>query len=420
MPKLKFLYFSILELLTVVLIILLLISLTFPIFISLKKNAKSSICKNQLRQIGVLFTSYISDNDGYLPNADKTDRYQLPKGFTNDLDLYANWNGHLLPYLEPNIKSYYKTCAVSIKTGKVMTHNGGGSWFETNSVSESVKVNSRGGPEGGGWDIANNTLHKGGYNELKVFICPETHQNTYDVGVSDSFNGLQIPRISHLSFTYIGFPGLPSTYFANEVFFGADLPIKPPSKSYRIDQINAASKKAFLVEGGLAYAKGSNGEPEYGYFVQFYGDLGTKRINKTDTAGHRMNYVHDTIDRFWLMSSPGLPSTYGLEAYHHELAVQFNVAFEGKAYMIEEGSAGYCIYSLIDPWLTNTESVFDSFLKSKNRPATPPNTYVLYDEPEFHYLTGKMNVLFGDGAVETKGHDWLSINRKFISTQTNE
>ena len=67
MPKLKFVCFSIIELLTVVLIILLLISLTFPIFISLKKNAKSSICKNQLRQIGVLFTSNISDDDGYLP-----------------------------------------------------------------------------------------------------------------------------------------------------------------------------------------------------------------------------------------------------------------------------------------------------------------------------------------------------------------
>ena len=414
------LYFSIIELLTVVLIILLLISLIVPTFSNIKRNAKTVLCKNQLKQLGVLINSYASDNGGYLPNANKTDKYSLPPKFTNDLDLYANWSGHLMPYLNQDFSSLYKTCAVDIKTGNIVTHNGSGWWYQTNNVAESIKANPKSGPEGGGWAIVNGALKDGGYNELKVFICPEIHSNTYDVGVSNSFNGLQIPRISHLSFTYVGFPGIPATYFANELFFGADLPIKPPSNSFRLDQINSISKKAFLVEGGLAYAKGSNGEPEYGYFVQYYGDLGTKRINKIDTAGHRMNYVHDSVESFWLMSSPGIPATYGLEGGYRELAAQFNEAFRGKAYMIEEGY-GYCIYSITDPSLgSGTESIYDKFLVSKGRPATPSNKYVLYDEAEFQYLTGKMNVLFGDGAVQTQGHDWLGSNRTYISTQTNE
>ena len=115
--------FSIIELMTVVLIVLLLMSLTIPIFVNLKLNARTIICKNNLRQMGVLITSYQSNNGSYLPNDESFYRHSdgaacgyvgeckrphipgdipFAGGKTNN-SLYQNWNGHLIPYLEVNL-----------------------------------------------------------------------------------------------------------------------------------------------------------------------------------------------------------------------------------------------------------------------------------------------------------------------------
>ena len=144
--------FSVIEMMTVILVILLLISLTIPIFTKVKMNAKTTLCKSQLRQIGVLITSYVADNRGYLPD----DRFE---DYCGGNDLYENWSGHLLPYLASTFTSY--------------------------TANDNYVVLS-------------DAYEKGGHDELKTFICPEIHNNTYDVNVFNTC-GMKTPRVSKLS-----------------------------------------------------------------------------------------------------------------------------------------------------------------------------------------------------------------------------
>lgn len=401
--------FSIIELMTVVLVILLLLSLLIPTFSKLKMNAKSALCKNQMRQMHVLLTSYMSENNGYLPNDSIKD---IPASPNCNNKLYANWNGHLLPYLDTGITSYHRMTSLSIKDANIYENNGMGWWFLKNaSVIDPVTKSDA------GWNIINETYQKGGYNDLKLFVCPEVHANSYDVGVAIDFNNLKIPRISQLSFTYIGFQGVPTNYFANNKFFGFDQPWRPIVNSLRMDQINSISKKALLIEGGLAYAKGSNGEPEYIYYVDSYGDLAAGGISK-DTGGHRLNYVHDMPETFWVMNGlynwnyfPNMWMSYDAKV---QLAEKFNSAFNGHAIMTPS-NYGSEIISFINP----AEKPFESFFLA-NPPNATLNPFEPFDELEYGYLIGNMNVLFGDGAVLTKDRNWLSSNRTMISQLTQE
>ena len=109
-------FISIVEVMTVVLVILLIISLMIPTFVNLKKNAKSAICKSQLRQIGIMSTNYSSDNGGYLPNDNITD-IELTK--TSNNKLYYGWNGHLLPYFDTGISNYNRRAKLGVINAKV-------------------------------------------------------------------------------------------------------------------------------------------------------------------------------------------------------------------------------------------------------------------------------------------------------------
>lgn len=423
--------FSILELMVVVLVILLLISLTIPSFSKLKMNARSSICKNQLRQIGILFNSYIADNGGYLPNDLSTD---IPKSFVNvsgksvqiNNSFYKNWNGHLLPYLDHGLKNYNRTSKLR-KDGEIYTYDYVYGTFPNKGTIKPVDELD------GGWIVIKDAVYKGGYNNLKLFICPEIHANTFDIGISNTFNGLKLPRINEvthfLGFTdllwdYVTSNGLPTTYIANDVFFGFDGPYMPPQASLRVDQLSNASKKAFLVEGGITWAKDTNGEPSYVYYRMVRGDLTVNGVSKDKTGYHNINYVHDTKEGpFWIMKMgyyDFFPFPDWSPSRKQELADKFNAAFSGNASMLlnatnSYGGDQYTIISYLDP----SEKPFDSFFAA-NTAGAALKPFELYDEPEFHYLTGNMNVLFGDGSVETKDQTWLSKNRAFIAQQTKE
>lgn len=98
--------FSIIELMTVVLVVLLLMTLITPTFIKLKMNARTTICKSQMRQIGTLITSYQTDHGGYFPNDEVID---IPPNniVGGNNGFYANWNGHLMPYIDMNLPDKY-------------------------------------------------------------------------------------------------------------------------------------------------------------------------------------------------------------------------------------------------------------------------------------------------------------------------
>jgi type II secretory pathway pseudopilin PulG len=402
--------FSIIEMMTVVFIILLLMSLLVPTFYNIKKNSRSAICKGQLRQIGVMLTSYSSENGGYLPNDNRSDIVQT---VSSNNQLYYGWNGHLLPYLNSGLDAFDKRSRVAVNNGKVYVDTGGGWWYVKNSSKEAINPVTK---NDGGWNVVHKAMQEGGFNDLKVFICPEVHSNTFDVSVSNDFNGLKLPRIMQMSNAFFGAPGVPTSYLANDLWFGFDGEYKPNASSLRLDQINNISKKSFLVEGGMAYAKGSNGIIELAYYNE--GSLKTPwdGLKKTNTGGHLLNFVHDSIEQFWIMNSE--PYVYAFPAWNVsgvELANKFNIAFSGKAQMIAASYGKYSIISYIDP----AEKPFEKFFKD-NPPGLALANFLTFDEPEFHYMTGNMNVLFGDGSVITKDQAWLSLNSAQVAGHSQD
>lgn len=427
--------FSIIELLTVILIILLLISLLIPIFVNLKMNARSAICMNNQRQIGILLNSYQSDNEMRLPNDSAGGAYDQPVGdipapSVGNNNLYTGWQGHLLPYFDINLPDKYTRRAAVTKAGCTRTMATLGQATPNPPPADVFKD---------GWIVVDDALQVGGYQDLRVFICPEIHVNTFDIAVSNIYNGLRIPRIGHLvkgnafpdkkgsSYGLAG--GVPTTYLANSLFFG-----EGDGDSIRLDQIGGVSRKAMLIEGGLVddYAGEANGWDGTVYYSVIGnsntdgGHLTSSGLAKTNPEFHKISYVHDNYGSFWIMgSSPTLfPNKYmSLEA-KSDLAFKFNNHFSGKAWMIAGSSttsgAKPLSYSIISKVYPGDKGEYFKEFFVLNPPGVDLNPFVAFiDDPnEFSYLTGEMNVLFGDGSVLKKDQAWLCNNRKQIGLQS--
>lgn len=439
--------FSIIELMTVILVILLLISLLIPIFVNAKLNARTALCKSNMHQISVLITSYQSDSSGYFPNDNITDIPIIPYlgGYSPNNELYANWNGHLMPYIEINLPDRYTRYAMVTKVEVTRYHDSqlGG---EPNLPPPNVLAN--------GWAVIDDAFRLGGYQDLKIFICPEIHQNTFDVGASKNFNNIRIPRISQLcsgginssSFRDIAGSaksygeisgmggGVPATYLANEDFFGKSYSTE--KNSLRLDQLSELSKKALIIEGGLTAFKGYYysdpmvGSVYYNAWRNGYegGDLSSENIIDKSWDSiflQKLSFVHDNFEEFWIM--PGsisnnnyFPSPYWERNQSMELVSKFNAQFAPKAYMIEgeiRQYSGYAIVSYVDP--LTIKPLFDNFFNSFSG-VIPLNPFKYYDAPEMKYLTGNANVLFGDSSVSTKDQAWLYNNRRKIAGVSNE
>jgi prepilin-type processing-associated H-X9-DG protein len=427
-------YFSIVEMMTVVFIILALMTLIAPVFTKLRMNARNAVCKSQLRQIGILINSYASSYDGYLPNDDAVTRYDawLPRlindlpAFKNKWDdtaLYQYWNGHLLPFINTPLKTFERRAKVSID-GKVRWGNS--TW--DSSSWDTVPAD----PLYKGWVVVNDAYTKGGFQDLKTFICPEIFTNTYDVRAFNATNGRVFPRIKLAEYcgfeqnngNYMG-DGIPTTYIANDYFFGKNGYYGSKVDSLRIDQINEISKKVYLMEGGICYAGGNWSSNE----IYFGGGNRTNdydlvlnafenAFQKGGVAGHKLSFVHDDKDIFWTSFVHG---SVGGFYYSQDVANDFNLQFEGKAYMLPcrniwNSSIGYQIVSFIEP---DNGKTFKSFFDSKGI-ANQFSKFDIYDEKEFHYVTGNANLLFGDGSVQTKDQGWIYNNRNKIAQQTQE
>jgi type II secretory pathway pseudopilin PulG len=420
--------FSFLELMAVILVILLLISLLTPIFVNVKMNARNALCKNQLRQIGIFFNSYTSDNGGYLPNDKSLDLFGTPDShdMKNSLEnasgnslLYEGWNGHLLPYIESFGKDYTKRARLG-PLGLIKSYKKVGSGFLDWNLEEKVTA---GWNWGKSKEIVVDSIERGGHHDLKVFICPEIHTNTFDIDYANANNDKRIPRITQLG-SNINFwdpllpPGLPTTYLANSTFFGCDDLYYDPNntgvkyfttdtrKSLRIDEISTISKKAMIVEGGRVAPPWPFGQIPY-YDLADLTYHGVKR--------HRLSYTHDVFNIFWIIKISDWHDGNG----NPEMENAFNLNFKGKAEMIIDptpSSRGYAIISLIEPF----DKPFDKFLLTYGIPSNKIILEKTYDFSDYHYLTGSLNVLFGDGAVQTSTISWLSQNRRMVSGLTSE
>jgi prepilin-type N-terminal cleavage/methylation domain-containing protein len=61
--------FTLIELLVVIALIAILSAMLFPVFARVREKARQSSCLSNLRQIGMAYTLYTSDYDGYFPYA---------------------------------------------------------------------------------------------------------------------------------------------------------------------------------------------------------------------------------------------------------------------------------------------------------------------------------------------------------------
>jgi len=423
--------FSIIELLTVVMIILVLLTLIIPMFTNLKRNARTSLCRNNLRQVGILINSYQTDHSGYLPYKNANGAYSndggksdIPKPLVGNSELYRFWNGHLLPYLSVNLPDQYSRYAMVTKAGVTrFSHSQLGGAL--NSAPTDVLKN--------GWAVVDDAFRKGGYQDLKTFICPEIHQNTFDVRAYVDYNGVKIPRISQLvrqgfqdqeGYGYGMNGGVPTTYLANDLFFG----YLENSNSYRISSIDDISNKALIIEGGFLF------DPIHAPYYSvthsnYYGvddgsDLSSSVV-LSKNSHQKTSYVHDSYDKFWVMNSKiwsyYFPSMWMGRDNAMELASKFNIQFSGKASMISgcqtsSGFFGFSIVSFVDP---ENGEIFKDFFKANNPGVALGNFEAFTDLPnEYQYLTGNMNVLFGDGSVLNKEQAWLCNNRRQIAMFT--
>ena len=271
-----------------------------------------------------------------------------------------------------------------------------------------------------GWAVVEDAYRIGGYNDLRLFICPEMHSNNFDVATSNKFNGIQIPRISQLITNWTAFAdlagwgygmagALPSTYQANETFFGSGV----FNNSFRIDQISEISNKVLILEG-----KGATSGLYYGLSAL----SGSDSFNKPgwDPNDPGLSFVHDNTEQFWVMQKVKFDWTKGVP-YYMECANRFNTNFAGKAYMVYgfnqwAGAPEFSIVSYVFPGANG--DLYNSFLKAyDNNVGLMPFTPFIDEPNEYKYLVGNTNVLFGDGSVATKDQPWLFNNRERIAAQ---
>ncbi len=77
--------FTLIELLVVISIIAVLAAMLLPAIGMVRDLARTQVCANQMRQIGLAHTAYLNDNEGRIVPA---------------YDTVQSWDWHLLPYLE--------------------------------------------------------------------------------------------------------------------------------------------------------------------------------------------------------------------------------------------------------------------------------------------------------------------------------
>ena len=420
---------------TVVLIVLLLMSLMIPFFVNLKTSARTAICKNQFRQIGILFNSYQSVNNGHLPNDGTTSFFNNNgKRVIGDIrrggpgmgvEFYAYWNGHLLPYLDTGLASFNRYARVR-GDGEVYTY------APPNELNPSAAIK-----KSTGWVVLKDTFDKGGYGDLKIFVCPEIHANVIDMEFFMNTAGkYRVPRISQLSENWnvtldwdylIG--GTPTTYVANNKFFGADFGCcggETYPNSYRIDEIADVGNKALILEGGRGVRDGAGSLPYYFVDYSWYSGLthgsdlsvSGSFLNGSFTKTHggyarqRLSYPHDNLGEFWV----GTGVIVGSIASSPGIALEFNNSFFGRAYLAQQdytrpGPFSYTIVSFVYPG--DNGELFENFFKSKG--LAVPKGFTLFEDKDLSYLAGSMNVLFGDGSVKTKDQAWLCNNRLKIA-----
>ncbi|PCJ51340.1 MAG: hypothetical protein COA79_26540 [Planctomycetota bacterium] len=256
--------FSLIELFAVIIVILILSTLLMPSIKNIRSKAREAICINQLKQIGTLISTYTNDYDGYLP-------FAYGNNSPNDGRhgrLYGYWTGHLLPYMNFELKSWDKLRnRYDIDTDDIERPSA--------AVSDENYRN---------WRLSHDMFFEGGHGPLKLFICPES-VNTYEP--SRLPFGEYIPRIHQMGSDV----GLPSSYTANVYFSNFVLHTstgRGPTK--RLEDVDG--RKFLIAEGNRVYSTFNT----WGFRTNF-NEGGTTR---SGVIGQSLfSFMHDESEELW-------------------------------------------------------------------------------------------------------------------------
>ena len=98
--------FSLVELLAVISIISVLMSIILPALERSKSLAKQAVCQSRLKQWGLAFEAYSTDNDGFYPHIDGRDRTEIDPQTPQEIaDYYYGWVDVLPAYI--NLKPWW-------------------------------------------------------------------------------------------------------------------------------------------------------------------------------------------------------------------------------------------------------------------------------------------------------------------------
>jgi prepilin-type N-terminal cleavage/methylation domain-containing protein/prepilin-type processing-associated H-X9-DG protein len=92
--------FTLIELLVVIAIIAILAAILFPVFAKARDRAQQTTCLNNLKQLGVALTTYLSDYDEHYPLSRLPDATHTNLGSLNGTT--KNWRTALFPYIKSN------------------------------------------------------------------------------------------------------------------------------------------------------------------------------------------------------------------------------------------------------------------------------------------------------------------------------
>ncbi|PCJ54306.1 MAG: hypothetical protein COA79_22100 [Planctomycetota bacterium] len=397
--------FSLIELLTVITVILIFMTLLVPTLNKLKMKARIVICAQNLKQLGVLMSTYSNDNDGLLPYTRNNPYYSSGSYSYKDRRgygrLYGSWAGHLIPYLNVELPSWSRGSYYHDKAKGYPSLN---FYKDIDDIAKDSNVLSD--ENYGNWKLLHDMYYEGGYAGLKTLICPEATKTYYTSFIKQN---RFVPRISGVlptkwsSSTLIG---CPSSYLCNGQLFGSNA-----NQSQRYEDFN---KTNFLLLEGCNNTDLST-PADYRKFFELstvYGGAVNNVISGWSKSAQNPNgsarsmaasFFHDSTEEIWY-SWRGYMPTSSIQRYN-----KLFYPYAASSYMWDrpEGKSGILVANQYpgEKW-QNFEA---PFTKGKF------SIYRYYSaDLKPTYLFGEMNLLIGDLSVKKAHLGWMFENARTL------